>query len=63
MKNRIVLASNNSKKIRELGAILAASDIHIQPQSDFGIGEVAETGTTFIENDYEIGRASCRERV
>ena len=50
MKNRIVLASNNGKKIRELGAILAASDIHIQPQSDFGIGEVAETGTTFIEN-------------
>ena len=50
MKNRIVLASNNGKKIRELGAILAASGIHIQPQSDFGIGEVAETGTTFIEN-------------
>ena len=50
MKNRIVLASNNGKKIRELGAILTASGIHIQPQSDFGIGEVAETGTTFIEN-------------
>ena len=50
MKNRIVLASNNGKKIRELSVILAASGIHIQPQSDFGIGEVAETGTTFIEN-------------
>lgn len=50
MTKRIVLASNNGKKIRELGAILAASGIHIQPQSDFGIGEVAETGTTFIEN-------------
>ena len=50
MSNRIVLASNNGKKIRELSAILAASGIHILPQSDFGIAEVAETGTTFIEN-------------
>ena len=40
MKNRIVLASNNGKKIRELSVILAASGIHIQP----------EIGTTFIEN-------------
>lgn len=50
MTKRLVLASNNGKKIRELGAILAASGLHIQPQSDFGIGEVAETGATFIEN-------------
>ena len=50
MNDRIVLASNNGKKIRELGAILAASGIHILPQSNFGIGEVAETGSTFIEN-------------
>ena len=61
MKNRIVLASNNGKKIRELSVILAASGIHIQPQSDFGIGEVAETGTTFIENALIKARHAARQ--
>jgi len=61
VSNRIVLASNNGKKIRELSAILAASGIHILPQSDFGIAEVAETGTTFIENALIKARHAARQ--
>ncbi|MDO4642984.1 MAG: RdgB/HAM1 family non-canonical purine NTP pyrophosphatase [Cardiobacteriaceae bacterium] len=47
---RIILASNNSKKIAELTAILAAAQIEVLPQAQFDIAEVAETGMTFVEN-------------
>lgn len=44
----LVLASNNSGKVREIQAILL--DYPIVPQSQFGVTECAETGTTFVEN-------------
>lgn len=46
--NRIVLASGNAGKIREIQAILQG--IEIVPQSQFDIAEPDETGTTFVEN-------------
>ncbi len=54
MKNRnekvkIVLASNNTKKIRELQEILAPNLVVIAA-SEFDIVSPPETGTTFIEN-------------
>ncbi|MBL1264755.1 RdgB/HAM1 family non-canonical purine NTP pyrophosphatase [Candidatus Methylomicrobium oryzae] len=45
---KIVLASGNPGKIREIQAMLA--DHPIVPQSDFSIGDAEETGTTFVEN-------------
>ncbi len=45
---KIVLASNNAGKIAEIQAILA--HYPIIPQVRFGIGEIEETGSTFIEN-------------
>jgi XTP/dITP diphosphohydrolase len=45
---KIVLASGNPGKIREIQALLA--DHPIVPQSDFSIGDAEETGTTFVEN-------------
>lgn len=47
---RIVLASNNSGKVREFGQLLRGCSIDIQPQSDFGVTEVEETGLSFVEN-------------
>ncbi len=47
---KIVLASNNPGKVREIGQILADLDMEILPQSDFNVPEVAETGLTFVEN-------------
>ncbi len=44
----IVLASGNQGKIREIQALL--KDHPILPQSQFGIAEAEETGSTFIEN-------------
>nr|VFK16785.1 MAG: XTP/dITP diphosphohydrolase [Candidatus Kentron sp. LPFa]VFK23190.1 MAG: XTP/dITP diphosphohydrolase [Candidatus Kentron sp. LPFa] len=47
---KVVLASSNQGKLRELGELLAPLDITLVPQSDFGVQDVEETGTTFVEN-------------
>ncbi len=47
---KLVLASRNPGKLRELSALLDESDYRIIPQADFNVPEVAETGTTFVEN-------------
>jgi XTP/dITP diphosphohydrolase len=47
---KVLLASNNSGKIREIQAILAEHDLTVMPQSEFGVGDVDETGLTFVEN-------------
>ena len=50
MTKKIVLASNNRGKVREIGQMLAGFDMEVLPQSDFNIEEVEETGLTFVEN-------------
>jgi XTP/dITP diphosphohydrolase len=47
---RVVLASANPGKLRELATLLAPFSLQLVPQGDFGIHSAAETGTTFIEN-------------
>ena len=47
---RIVLASNNKGKVREIGELLAGQQITVLPQSEFDIPEAEETGLTFVEN-------------
>ncbi|MFO8025176.1 XTP/dITP diphosphatase [Thiohalophilus sp.] len=47
---RIVLASNNPGKVREIDQMLAGIDMQVLPQSQFNAGEVDETGLTFVEN-------------
>jgi XTP/dITP diphosphohydrolase len=48
--SRVVLASGNAGKAREIGALLAPAGIEIVSQADFGIEPAEETGRTFIEN-------------
>ncbi len=50
MINKVVLASNNPGKVREIGQLLAGLKIEVVPQSDFNIPEIEETGLTFVEN-------------
>ena len=50
MTQRIVLASNNQGKVREIGQLLAGQDMEVLPQSAFDIPEIEETGLTFVEN-------------
>ena len=47
---KLVLASSNPGKLRELSALLDDTDYQIIPQADFNVPDVAETGTTFVEN-------------
>ncbi|MEM9335839.1 MAG: RdgB/HAM1 family non-canonical purine NTP pyrophosphatase [Pseudomonadota bacterium] len=50
LPKKIVMASGNPGKIREIARILADLDVEIVPQSDFEVPDADETGTTFIEN-------------
>ncbi|HAZ42323.1 MAG TPA: non-canonical purine NTP pyrophosphatase, RdgB/HAM1 family [Methylococcaceae bacterium] len=47
---KVLIASNNLGKIREIAGILAELDIVVVGQRELGVGEVEETGVTFIEN-------------
>ena len=46
----IVLATGNQGKVKELARFFTQHNINIVPQSDFNVSEVAETGSTFVEN-------------
>lgn len=48
--NKIVLASGNAGKVREINKLFTDSGIEVIPQSEFNVTEVPETGTTFVEN-------------
>lgn len=50
MFERLVIASGNPGKLRELGAILAPLGIEVTPQSAFGVPEAEEPHPTFVEN-------------
>ena len=47
---RLVLASHNRGKFNELCQLLAPLGVEVVAQSVFDVAEVAETGTTFVEN-------------
>jgi len=57
--SRLIIASHNKGKIREFAEILG-HHWEISPQGDHGVPEVAETGTTFIENALIKARHACR---
>ena len=48
--NRVVIASNNPGKLRELSALLKPLGIEAAPQSDFAVTEAEEPHATFLEN-------------
>ena len=47
---KLVLASGNAGKLRELSVILDDLGYQLHAQAEYGVSEVAETGTTFVEN-------------
>lgn len=50
LPHKVVMASSNAGKLREIARILGDLDIAVVPQSDFGVDDADETGTTFAEN-------------
>ena len=50
LPEKVVIASGNAGKLREIAQLLSGLDVNVVPQSDFGVSEADETGATFIEN-------------
>ena len=58
-KMRLVVASGNKNKLREIAEIF--SDFEVSSQKEMGFDEdVAETGATFAENALIKARAACK---
>ena len=58
--NKLVLATGNQKKVKELAALLADMKIQVIPQSEFSVSDADETGTTFVENAIIKARHAAR---
>ena len=50
VRKRVVLASNNAGKLRELAALLAPLGLDLVAQSELGVGAAEEPHPSFIEN-------------
>ena len=50
MPEKIVMATGNQGKIREIARMLEGLGIEIVAQSEFGVSDADETGSTFAEN-------------
>jgi XTP/dITP diphosphohydrolase len=57
---RIVLASSNPGKLREIAALLARLHLAVVPQVELGIADAAEPHETFIENALAKARHASR---
>jgi XTP/dITP diphosphohydrolase len=57
---RLVLASGNAGKVAELRELLADSGIALLPQSDFGVADIDESASTFVENALLKARHAAR---
>ncbi len=57
---RVVLASGNAGKLKEMGELLAGLDWQVLAQHELGVQDVPETGLTFVENALIKARHACR---
>ena len=58
-ERKVVLASSNKGKLKELQNILTAKDINLIPQSEFKVNDADETGLSFVENAIIKARHAC----
>ena len=58
--NKVVVASGNPGKLRELAAMLAPLGIEALPQADFHVAEAEEPHETFLENALAKARNASR---
>jgi XTP/dITP diphosphohydrolase len=50
MPAKIVLATGNPGKVREIQRILGEFGVEVVPQTELGVTDADETGTSFVEN-------------
>ena len=58
--SRVVLASSNRGKLAEIRNVLADTGIELIAQSELGIDDAEESGTTFVENALLKARHAAR---
>lgn len=58
--DKVVIASNNPGKLREIGPLLAPFGVELVPQSALGVSEAAEPHQTFMENALAKARHASR---
>lgn len=57
---RVVLASNNPGKLKELQKLFTHANIQLIPQQELKVPEIEETGLTFVENAIIKARNACQ---
>lgn len=57
---KLVIASHNPGKVREIGALLAPHGMNVTSAGELGLPEPDETGTTFAENVLIKARAGAQ---
>ncbi|MBL8500613.1 MAG: RdgB/HAM1 family non-canonical purine NTP pyrophosphatase [Nitrosomonas sp.] len=57
---KLVIASNNQGKLREIGELLAPLAIEVVPQSEYAVSEADEPHITFVENALAKARHASR---
>ncbi|MGC9401408.1 XTP/dITP diphosphatase [Vibrio genomosp. F10] len=58
---KLVLATGNQGKVREMADLLSDFGFDVVAQNEFNVSDVAETGTTFIENAIIKARHAAKE--
>ncbi len=58
---KIVLATGNQGKVREMADLLSEFGFDVVAQTELNVSDVAETGTTFIENAIIKARHAAKE--
>ncbi|MDD1791923.1 RdgB/HAM1 family non-canonical purine NTP pyrophosphatase [Enterovibrio sp. ZSDZ42] len=59
--SKVVLATGNAGKVKEMADLLQDFGFNVLAQSEFGISDADETGTTFIENAIIKARHAAKE--
>lgn len=57
---KIVLASSNPGKVREINQLIEPIDLHVVPQGEYGVADIQETGLSFVENAILKARNAAR---
>jgi len=61
VNQRIVLATGNTGKLKEIRVLLRETEWEILGQSKFDVREAEETGLTFVENALIKARNACKQ--
>lgn len=57
--SKLVLASGNAGKVKEINNLLRANGIDVISQNEFDVPEAVEDGLTFVENAIKKARNAC----